>query len=129
VHHLVLSPDVGPLGLEPAEFVDAARRRWGEEVGVTGRTGPEVAVELEVRQRFRVCLAPGGSSVFTDGHWEEAAEVAAWVRTLLPDDFIYRLWLVDEAFGGHALLPTGVSADQLADLWIDHAREGYPPLS
>jgi hypothetical protein len=131
MHHLVLSPDRTTLGLSPQSLVEAARERWGSQAFVTGRTGPEVSVELDVAgppRRFMVCLSARGDSVFTDGNWEQAVEVAAWVRSLLPSAFPYRLWLVDESFSGHAVLPSGVHPDQLADLWVDHAREGYPSL-
>jgi hypothetical protein len=133
---MVISPDVASLGLEPDTFVAAAHEHWGDRVGVTGRTGPEIEVELEVVLEaddqhpapFRVCLAHAGASVFTDGNWEQAADMAAWLRTLVPEDFAYRLWLVDHAFSGHAMLPPGVHADQLADLWLEHAKDGFPPL-
>jgi len=131
VHHLILSPDVTSLGLIPDSLATAARERWGSQMFVTGRTGPEVSTELEVAgppHRYAICLSARGDSVFTDGNWEQAAVVAAWVRSLLPPAFAYRVWLVDESFSGHALLPAGVRADQLADLWVEHTKEGYPPL-
>lgn len=131
MHHLVLSPDVTSLGLTPEVLTDAAKQRWGTQVFVTGRTGPEVSLELEVTgppHRFAICLSARGDSAFTDGSWEQTAEVAAWLRSLLAPSFAYRVWLVDESFSGHATLPAGVRADQLADLWVDHAKEGYPPL-
>lgn len=131
MHHLVLSPDVTSLGLSPASISTAARERWGSQMFVTGRTGPEVSVEIEVAgppHRFAICLTARGDSVFTDGNWEQSAVVAAWVRSLLPASFPYRVWLVDDSFSGHALLPAGVHADQLADLWVEHAKEGYPSL-
>ena len=131
MHHLVLSPDVTSLGLTAEALTTAARERWGSQMFVTGRTGPEVSVEIEVAgppHRFTICLSARGDSAFTDGNWEQAAVVAAWIRSLLPASFPYRVWLVDESFSGHALLPGGVHADQLADLWVEHAKEGYPPL-
>jgi hypothetical protein len=131
VHHLILSPDVTSLALTPDQLATAARERWGTQMFVTGRTGPEVSLELEVTgppHRFSICLSARGDSIFTDGSWEQTAQVAAWVRSLIPDGFGYRLWLADESFSGHATLPPGVQADQLADLWVDHAKEGYPPL-
>ncbi len=131
MHHLVFSPDVTSLGLTPSSLASAGRERWGSQMFVTGRTGPEVSAEIEVAgppHRFSICLSARGDSLFTDGNWDQAAIVAAWARSLLPASFPYRVWLVDECFGGHALLPAGVRAEQLADLWVDHAKEGYPPL-
>ena len=131
MHHIVLSPDVTSLGLTPDSLTAAGRDRWGSQMFVTGRTSPEVSVELEVAgppHRFMICLSARGDSVFTDGTWEQSAVVAAWLRSLIPASFPYRVWLVDESFSGHALLPAGVHADQLADLWVEHAKEGYPSL-
>ncbi|WP_149203170.1 hypothetical protein [Actinotalea subterranea] len=51
-------------------------------------------------------------------------EAVAWYRSLLPADFP-RLIACDQGWNGHVDLHHGITAQEIADRWVDHAVEGW----
>lgn len=84
----------------------------------------------------RLTTTPDGASTiishFADGRlisvdgadFEEAVEIAAWVRSLNPDPDVV-LWFTTSAFDGHTVLTPGITPQQVLDQWVDH-REHDP---
>ena len=62
--------------------------------------------------------------ISVDGTPEQAAEVAAWVRSLLPNPNL-DLWILDNHLSGHTVLFPGITPEQVLDNWVDH-REHDP---
>ena len=83
-----------------------------------------------------IIITPDGASTiishFTDGRlisvdgadFEEAVEIAAWVRSLNPDPDV-ALWFTSSAFDGHTVLTPGIAPQQVLEQWVDH-REHDP---
>ena len=83
-----------------------------------------------------IIITPDGASTiishFTDGRlisvdgadFEEAVDIAAWVRSLNPDPDVV-LWFTSSAFDGHTVLTPGITPQQVLDQWVDH-REHDP---
>ena len=63
--------------------------------------------------------------------FEEAANIAAWVRSLNPDPNLV-LWFTTSVFDGHTVLTPGITPQQVIDRWVDHAEHDpyieYPPV-
>ena len=84
----------------------------------------------------RLITTPDGASTiishFTDGRlisvdgadFEEAVEIAAWLRSLNPDPDVV-LWFTSSAFDGHTVLTPGITPQQVLEQWVDH-REHDP---
>jgi hypothetical protein len=126
---IILSPDGVPLGLDPGRFDAAVKQQWPgqwEQQAVLGTAEVTLGITIPGETWFQVDLSAAGRSVRTDGTWPQAARVAAWVRSLLPPGFPARVWLIDQAYTGHADLPAGVTADHVAAGWLDHALHGEP---
>ncbi|WP_309324362.1 hypothetical protein [Actinomyces stomatis] len=56
--------------------------------------------------------------------FEEAANIAVWVRSLNPDPNLV-LWFTTSVFDGHTVLTPGITQQQVIDQWVDH-REHDP---
>ena len=52
---------------------------------------------------------------------EEAADIAAWVRSLNPDPNLV-LWFTTSVFDGHTILTPGITPQQVIDQWVNHAE-------
>ena len=84
----------------------------------------------------RLITTPDGAATiishFTDGRlisvdgadFEEAVDIAAWVRSLNPDPDVV-LWFTSSAFDGHTVLTPGITPQQVLEQWVDH-REHDP---
>ncbi|TFH52472.1 hypothetical protein E4J66_07475 [Actinomyces viscosus] len=83
-----------------------------------------------------ILLTPDGASTvishFSDNRlisvsgadFEEAADIAVWVRSLNPDPNLV-LWFTTNVFDGHTVLTPGITPQQVIDQWVDH-REHDP---
>mgnify|MGYP000941877073 FL=1 len=61
-----------------------------------------------------------GRLISVDGaDFEEAADIAAWVRSLNPDPSLV-LWFTTNVFDGHTVLTPGITPQQVIDQWVDH---------
>lgn len=72
---------------------------------------------------FQVFHDRDGESMSTDGTDDQAAEVALWIRSLLPDDPLGRIWMTDEGLNGHVELVPGMTVEDLRSGWVDHEDE------
>jgi len=125
---IVWSPVEGVVHLTDADFRAAAERKWTG--AVTFRTSedpqmPPVTADVEVpgQRSFQVFLLRGGDAVVTDGSEEQMAEVAAWVRSLLPEEPGGRIWFTDPGCTGHYDLPHGVTPQDVIGSWVEHGGE------
>ena len=53
--------------------------------------------------------------------FEEAANIAVWVRSLNPDPNLV-LWFTTSVFDGHTVLTPGITPQQVIDQWVDHTE-------
>jgi len=56
--------------------------------------------------------------------FEEAANIAAWVRSLNPDPNLV-LWFTTSVFDGHTILTPDITPQQVVDQWVNH--RGHDP--
>ena len=126
---MVVSPDSEPLGLTPEQFNAAVAERWPGQHQLLGEEPTMLSVAAiqpsDGTTPYEVSLPRSGTGLTMDGTWEQALEFAAWARAILAH-FTKRLWLIDDGYSGHADVPAGASADQIAQGWIDHATHGEP---
>ena len=83
-----------------------------------------------------ILLTPDGASTvishFSDNRlisvsgadFEEAADIAAWARSLNPNPNLV-LWFTTNVFDGHTVLTPGITPQQVIEQWVDH-REHDP---
>lgn len=121
---VICSPDQA-LQVEREVFEEQARARFPEGVvlAIDDTARPmDVAVQIERagEPEFQILRSREGEVIFTDGTPEQAAEVALWIRSLLPDDPGGRIWLVDEGYSGHVELVPGMTADDVKAGWVEH---------
>ena len=130
VHYLypVLSSEDTLIDVEA--FLREGQRKW------PGCKTMQWSVEEDRLTDARLITIPDGASTiishFTDGRlisvdgadFEEAVDIAAWVRSLNPDPDVV-LWFTSSAFDGHTVLTPGITPQQVLDQWVDH-REHDP---
>lgn len=122
---IILSPD-DVFSLSTDAFVEAARAQWPEDSRiVTGDESREydvtVIIDRPGEPMFQVFHDRHGETIATDGNLDQAAEVALWVRSLLPTHIGGRLWMTNQSFSGHVELQPGMAKDDLQSGWVDHA--------
>lgn len=126
---LVLSPTGRPLPLSRDTLLDAAEDRWNGHVREP-QPNPDlkVAATLQVdppgETGFTIDLAEGYSSLSCDGTPDQNITVAAWVRSLMPED-LDRVIVADQAWTMHAELPHGVTAEEIKANIVDHSVPGW----
>lgn len=131
---MILSPDGGSLPVSTEGFLAAAADRWGTSAQLFTETGSDRDVDATVmvpspgEHGFAVRHFRTGELISTDGYFEQAAEVAAWIRSLLPEATDVPVWLVDAAYEGHVFLTPGISAEQVRQSWVEHGEDD-PALS
>lgn len=123
---MVLSPD-DVFHVDRTTFETEARKKFG--VGFVEPEGVHMDVILRYdrpgESMFHIYHDRQGFSISTDGTPEQAAEIALWARSLVPEDPGGRIWLVDEMYNGHAELVPGMTAEELDAAWVDHTEQ--PP--
>lgn len=118
-----LSPDQ-VFHVEREAFEREARASFGPEADIRPQAPDRAPVEVTVQidrpdeSFFQIFYSP--DVIWTDGTADQAAEVALWVRGLLPDDPGGRIWMTDEGFSGHVELVPGMTVDDLRSGWVDH---------
>lgn len=124
---IVASPKQAAL-IDTPTLVAAARDRFGTLVSVDLRPDGPMDAEMWVRAPgeppFSITRSRDGRSLHVDGTPVQNADVAAWVRGLLPSEFP-RLIAFDQGWTGHAELPAGVTAEDVTTRWIDHSVQGW----
>lgn len=130
VHYLypVLSSEDTLIDVEA--FLCEGRRKW------PGCKVVRWTAEEDRLTDARLITTPDGAATiishFTDGRlisvdgadFEEAVDIAAWVRSLNPDPDVV-LWFTSSAFDGHTVLTPGITPQQVLEQWVDH-REHDP---
>jgi hypothetical protein len=106
----------------------AARERWGDAATVRSESLPTLAtniwVEVEGQPFFQIDLQRDLSAISCDGNDDQTADVAVWVRSLLPAD-APRIIATDEAFSCHVELVPGITVEQFRESVIDHSVPGW----
>ena len=125
---IIASPKRVPL-LPAEELVRAARERFGDALRVQpSPEGWEADCHLYVEPNgvydFAIVHFADNLSVSFEGTPEQNAELAAWFRGLLPEDFP-RVIAFDEGWFGHVDLSPGITADQVLSRWVDHSTPGW----
>jgi hypothetical protein len=125
---LIASPTGSPLPLTAQALNTAARERWGEAATVRSDPLPTLAtniwVEVEGQPFFQIDLQQDLSAISCDGNDDQTADVAVWVRSLLPAD-APRIIATDEAFSCHVELVPGITVEQFRRSVIDHSLPGW----
>ena len=129
VNYLCSTLNSGRVIADTDTFLSEGKRRW-----------PDCKVVLMDSDKFKtdsdIVLDPDGASTiishFSDGQlisvdgaeFEEAADIAVWVRSLNPDPSLVP-WFTTDNFDGHTVLTPGITSQQVIDQWVDH-REHDP---
>lgn len=113
---VVLSPD-NVFHLDRERFKSEALARFGEQIVLTEQD--TVQIDRSTEPFFQIFYL-GEEAISTDGTPEQAAEVALWVRSLLPDDPGGRIWMVDQGYSGHVELAPGMTVDDIKTGWVEH---------
>ena len=129
VNYLCSTLNSGRVIADTDTFLSKGKRRWPAcKTRSVGSVDRETDVEI--------LLDPDGASTiishFSDGQlisvdgaeFEEAADIAVWVRSLNPDPSLV-LWFTTDNFDGHTVLTPGITPQQVIDQWVDH-REHDP---
>lgn len=130
VHYLypVLSSEDTLINVET--FLREGQRKWPG-----CKTMQRIAEEDRLTDADLIITPEGASTIishFRDGRlisvdgadFEEAVEIAAWLRSLNPDPDVV-LWFTTSVFDGHTVLTPGITSQQVIEQWVDH-REHDP---
>jgi hypothetical protein len=102
--------------IEPDEFVARLRERWPDAQVTTHEPGSLAAVtfELELAGSYppRGELMSDGQVVGLEGGLRESAEVAGWVREIVPPE--QELIFYDQGYHFHVPLTEGITAGEIA---------------
>ena len=111
-------------------FLTEANKKWlGSRVLRWGEDEREIDVDIIVDpddMAVTVSHFRDNKLISADGalDFEEAANIAAWVRSLNPDPNLV-LWFTTSVFDGHTVLTPSITPQQVIDQWVDH-REHDP---
>jgi hypothetical protein len=88
---LIICCDGGeqPLPLDSEALVRASRARWGEQVTNVPAVRESVEFRLDVASGgpgYYITVMRGFDSINLDGTYEQNAETAVWLRSLMPVD-------------------------------------------
>jgi hypothetical protein len=123
---IVTSPKSVPLATA-GQFRDAALARFAPRVREIAPSA-DVAVCVDVSRPgepgFLVELTSDLTTVRSDGTAHQDAEVAAWVRSLVPAPSV-RLIGFDPSWTWHVELVPGASAEQVLGGRVDHSAPGW----
>jgi hypothetical protein len=130
---MILSPDewVTDLGIDRERFEAEAQKRWPDGTLIEV-TDPEANHDVTMQIRppgerpFQIFHTTDGAVISTDGDDDQAADVALWVASLLPENPGGRIWFCDQHFTGHVELHGDITLEGLRDGWVDHEDE--PPV-
>lgn len=121
---VILSPD-NVFTVSREVFEREALRQFGP--GIKEDDTPEADVTLRYERdgepMFHIVHSRKGWTISTDGTPEQAAEVAVWARSLVPEEPGGRIWMVDQGYTGHVELTAGIRPEDVQAGWIDHSDE------
>lgn len=102
---------------------ERARERWGDVVKSVHRSedGNVLTIDFEPEGEpgYSIRVQSSGEALSTDGAPQQAAAVAVWARSLLPDAVPAEVWFYDDH--GHVVLTPSLRADEF---W-QHYVEGF----
>jgi hypothetical protein len=110
------------------QLLEAIRARNGDHARVQPspedwETDYDVYVALETRTLI-VSHFKDSMSVGFEGGDVEVRDAIAWYRSLLPPD-PPRVVATDHGWYGHVDLHHGITADEIAQRWVDHSTPGW----
>ena len=124
---LVMSPKRVQL-LSADELIRAAEERFGSILRVqTVAEGPadcELYITPADDYPFSLAHFAHNRTIALEGTPEQNAELAAWVRSLLPADFP-RVIAADQGWLGHVDLTPGITAEEVLSRWVDHSTPAW----
>ncbi|TFH52575.1 hypothetical protein E4J66_07250 [Actinomyces viscosus] len=129
VRYLYTTLNSGRVIADTDTFLSEGKQQWPDcrtisvasadrEVDVEILTPPDGASTIISHFRDGRLISVGGAD------FEEAADIAVWVRSLNPDPNLM-LWFTTNSFDGHTVLTPGITAQEVIDQWVDH-REHDP---
>ena len=125
---LIFCPNKASLPIAPEILLQACEARWPGRVKVYPPKSalPELSVEVAPPDDyfFHIDLHSGGQLLSTDGNPEQNIALAAWLRSLMPED-ASRIVVSNGGFDLHADLPYGVTPEQIASTMVDHCVDGW----
>ena len=129
VRYLYTTLNSGHIITDTDTFLHEGSKAWPDSKG-TRWDDDEDGTDADI------LLTPDGASTvishFSDNRlisvsgadFEEAADIAAWARSLNPDPNLV-LWFTTNVFDGHTVLTPGITPQQVIEQWVDH-REHDP---
>ena len=122
-----MSPVDAPL-VDGPKLVAAMVERFGSRAHVESSppdwpTDVSIHVALDGDSLSVLHFADNRSVGFESGGLP-IREAVAWYRSLLPADFP-RVIAFDPGWNGHVDLHHGITAQEIADRWVDHALTGW----
>lgn len=124
VNYLCSTLNSGRVIADTDTFLSEGKRRWPDcktrSVGSVDReTDVEILLDPDGASRI-ISHFSDGQLISVDGaDFEEAADIAVWVRSLNPDPGLV-LWFTTNVFDGHTVLTPGITSQQVIDQWVDH---------
>jgi len=124
---IIFCPSQARLPITPEDLFRGADLRWP---GGVVHCQPDDRVVASVRilgeepAAFTVRLYEGNQLIGVDGTPRQNVVVAAWLRSLMPED-APRMVVGDKGFGVHAELPYGVTPEQIASSMIRHVGTAW----
>lgn len=121
----VLAPDTDDFRVTAEQF-RAAITHWLPHAGLGGPVDHDDPLDITIfvtrpaERSFHIFHGRDGDMISTDAPWEQAVEVAVWAADSFPMNGSGELWLVDQAYTGHAVLGPGMSPDEVRRGWREH---------
>ena len=117
----------GTIPLTADRFAEVARRRWPDASVRRLRPPRASAVDVQVvgpAGVYRISYFRDRRSFSCDALWPGWGEVAAWLRSVVPDDG-QLLVAVDAALTMHVTLTPGITAAEFESRAVSHADPGW----
>jgi hypothetical protein len=120
------------IAREPGDFTVSLERfrrsaaQWQPHAslvdGVSDDDPVDAAIQVERpgERFFQIFHFRDGTMLSTDGDDDQAAEVAAWAVNTFPVTGDGELWMVDQGYSGHIVLPPGMSSAEVWPGWRQH---------
>ncbi|QZN85818.1 hypothetical protein [Cellulomonas sp. C5510] len=117
----------GTIPLTADRFAEVARRRWPGALVRQLRPPRASAVDVQVvgpAGIYRISYFRDRRSFSCDALWPGWGEVAAWLRSVVPDDGRL-LVAVDAALTMHVTLTPGITAAEFETRMVSHDAPGW----
>ena len=125
---LLFCPNQDPLPISGEILASACEARWPGRVIVSPPREKRTEVSIDVapsdNYSFLISLFEGRQLISADAMPEQNVELAAWLRSLMPED-APRVVVSNGGFDLHADLPYGVTPEQVASTMVDHCVDGW----